>query len=146
MINDMWAETLNVLWIASCVKPAWSVNAKLIRREKRILTVCYHAIYQMSDSGLDEIEYLSHIKQLRYNYTTFDIHKLSIRAQRRVMEIISKRASDLPRYIARPLDFHDHFICRIYSKVFRNTCYNLIQSYALAARNCKNLKATDGDR
>lgn len=91
----------------------------------------------MSNKGFDVDKYMEHIKQLRYNYTTFDINSKSIDEKDKLLDTISRRAIMLPSY--RPNVQSYAILCKRKSP-HPNLCNDLIESYALAARECKKLE------
>lgn len=91
----------------------------------------------MSEKGFDVDKYMEHIKQLRYNYTTFDINSKSIDEKDKLLDTISRRAIMLPSY--RPNVQSYAILCKRKSP-HPNLCNDLIESYALAARECKKLE------
>lgn len=99
----------------------------------------------MTDEGLNEEEYMLHIKQLRYNYTSFDLESKSREEKDRILNIISIRALYLTNYEGIWATEWHEYSCKRKSP-YRNVCNDLIQSYALAARKCKSLKDPKGDR
>lgn len=77
------------------------------------------------------------IKQLRFNYTTFDAKKTSLRTKRIIWDAIRQKAnafSDGACYYnnSNPND--------------REHCYELIQSYDLAARTCKDIYHSESNK
>lgn len=113
---------------------------------------------QITDAGrLDETEYMSQIKQLRFNYTLFDINTLSVEEKQQIWETVYKEANNYPRncYAAAPLGnlpFNHMIFGSLLGHVspekvnIEDTCYNLILSYAQAARKCKNVRDPKGDQ
>lgn len=98
----------------------------------------------MTDNGLDEAEYMMQIKQLRYNYTSFDINASDIKPEDKtwLMGVIERRASFLKAF-NWPKD-----ACKTAQQdipYHNNPCNALIESYAEAARTCKNVKYPKGD-
>lgn len=99
----------------------------------------------MTDYGLDEDEYMKQIKQMRYNYTSFDRNTKSKEMKKLIEDTIIERASRLIHYETREPDSFTQAKCENIPP-FRNHCYDLLLSYAEAAHECKNLKDPDGDK
>lgn len=73
----------------------------------------------MTDEGFKEEVYLRHIKQLRYNYTTYDVYQKSPEQKQQVLDAINKLGG--PNY-------------------------ELIQIYEWAANECKDKKDPEDDK
>lgn len=99
----------------------------------------------LNDNGLNEEQYMLQIKQLRYNYTTFDINKESQDDRDWVLNVIADRAVLLENYQNVRQNAWFDYTCHRKSP-HRNLCNDLIQSYAQAARKCKNLKDSKGNK
>jgi hypothetical protein len=85
----------------------------------------------MTDKGFDEDQYMRHIKQLRYNYTSFDINSKPLEEKAQILHSMAKLATQLEKYEQNGS---------------AGSRYNaLIQSYADAAHNCKGLKDVNED-
>lgn len=99
----------------------------------------------MNDYGLNETEYMKQIKQMRYNYTTFDVSEQSNEMKKLIRDTIVKRASRLVHYETRADDLYTQSKCEN-NPPMRNHCYNLLLSYEQAAHGCKYLKDSSGDK
>lgn len=75
----------------------------------------------MTDEGFKEDVYLKHIKQLRYNYTTYDVYQKSPEQKQQVLDAIDKLGQSTQNY-------------------------ELIQIYEWAANECKDKKDPEDDK
>ncbi|XP_037029870.1 uncharacterized protein LOC119069814 isoform X2 [Bradysia coprophila] len=139
---DVWSDKHNVNQQVKCF-----VDCML--REARVILD--------NDGSLDVVEYTSQIKQLRFNYTIFDINNLSMGDKQQIWDTVYSQANDYPRncYAVDSFgnEFYDHSkFGSIKDHVsptkvnIADNCYNLILSYAQAARKCKNVKDPNGNR
>ncbi|XP_037029872.1 uncharacterized protein LOC119069815 [Bradysia coprophila] len=104
------------------------------RKRKCLLDCTLRRMGVMTDAGLDETEYMVQIKQLRFNYTSFDINEKSNETKQKILDTILKQT--LSR--AKLDNCHSNNSQRFADNpsLYRSICYDLIESYALAARNC----------
>lgn len=78
-------------------------------------------IIQMTDEGLDEKLYLTQIKQLRFNFTHFDVNDQTPEVKEQVLDAINHLGG------------------------IRNS-YEIIQTYEWAAHECKDRKDPENDK
>lgn len=98
---------------------------------------------QMSDNGLNEAEYMAQIKKLRRNYTSFDINKKSDATRREILQIISYQIPPLYRQDSCFSRFGPNRVNVRSNETRGEVCKALLESYAMAASECKAVKASD---
>lgn len=76
----------------------------------------------MTDDGFKEDIYLRHVKQLRYNYTSYDIDAKSPEVKQQILNAINKFSQPKPK--------QNH---------------QLLQIYEWATNECKDKKDPEGD-
>lgn len=76
---------------------------------------------QLSDDGFNVPQYMTHVKQLRFNYTSFDINNRPQDSKREMLMTIWKRSSGCGSYAT-------------------------ILNYSWAARQCSDVRDPNGDR
>ncbi|KAG4067007.1 hypothetical protein HA402_012353 [Bradysia odoriphaga] len=114
------------------------------KKRKCLLDCTLRRIGVMTDAGLNETEYMLQIRQLRFNYTTFDINEKSNETKQKILDTILQqtlRRAELDNcHSINSQRFSEN------PRLYRSICYDLVESYALAASNCKNVKDPKGDR
>lgn len=108
----------------------------------------FHCI-QMTDEGFQVAEYMAQIKQLRYNYTSFDLNEQSDSMKLNVATALKGqvfRFSHEDGCFAEKYDRNYKGQLRRRTILYPEICYELIQSYELAAQSCKDLRDPAGDR
>lgn len=91
---------------------------------------------------------MKQIKQLRFNYTTFNINDESMDNKRRIWETMENRANSftpLCFYVFSSDSFFSQPMYRLPTLSYKDRCYKLIQAYQKAADKCKDIKDPDGD-
>nr|AWC08440.1 odorant-binding protein 29 [Bradysia odoriphaga] len=128
--------------------PPWGEERYVDRMSKCLVDCTLRKTGVVTDCGLDEAEYMKQIKQLRFNYTSFNVNDESDNDKRKIWETIENRANSLPPlcyYVFSSDSFYTQIQHRIPTLNYQNRCYKLIQSYSKAARKCKDLKDPQGD-
>lgn len=94
----------------------------------------------MTDDGFNVAEYMKQIKQLRLNYTSFDINEQPSEMRRTIFDVTH---AQLPRLVRKDNCYH---ISALDPNQKYAECYTLIKSYEQAANDCKDLQDPDGDK
>ncbi|XP_037039767.1 uncharacterized protein LOC119076865 isoform X2 [Bradysia coprophila] len=92
----------------------------------------YHCIMNrtgMTDDGFQEAPYMKLIKQLRFNYTSFDVDELRGKTKLKLLASIRSLANGLNNYKMITYQNAPH----------PDEAYYLIESYARAAYKCKDV-------
>ncbi|XP_037030956.1 uncharacterized protein LOC119070631 [Bradysia coprophila] len=96
-------------------------DERYMRREAKCLVDCtMRNTGVMTDEGFQVEQYMRHVKQLRFNYTSFDIDKRPAGAKRDMLATIWKRSSGCGSY-------------------------GTILNYSWAARQCSDVRDPEGD-
>ncbi|XP_037031501.1 uncharacterized protein LOC119071007 [Bradysia coprophila] len=113
----------------------------IVNNTRRCLVDCtLRKMGVMTDDGLNKTAYMAQIKQLRFNYTSFDITKKPIRTQQKIYEVIN---AQVPYLIAKDYCYGTGPWLEV--KDLHHMCNQLIYSYEMAAYECRDIIDPTGD-